>query len=72
VPETAQENMAAFKAAIDQYMIDQGNATPPGEVCSSWLSIFDPNCNTMGTALAVGGAILGALLLFNLTGGRRR
>lgn len=71
VPQTAQENMAAFKASIDQYMANQGNATPPDTSCSSWASIFDPNCNTWGTALAIGGAIVGALLLFNMTGGRR-
>lgn len=71
VPETAAENQARFKAAIDQYMNEQGDRTPPDTVCSSWASIFDPNCNTMGTALAIGGAVVGTLLLFNLFGGRR-
>ena len=71
VPQTAQDDMAAFKKVIDQYMIDQGNATPPDTSCSSWASIFDPNCNSWGTVLAIGGAVVGALLLVNLTGGRR-
>ena len=72
VPETAQENMARFKSTIDQYMNQQGDLTPPDTVCNSWASVFDPNCSTLGTALAVGGAVLGALLLFNISGGRRR
>lgn len=60
VPETAQENQARYKAGIDQYMEEQGQRTPPDDFMTKY-----------GTALAIGGAVLGALLLFNATGGRR-
>jgi hypothetical protein len=60
VPETSGENMARFKTSVTQFFNEQGERTPPTDFMSQY-----------GTYLAVGGAIVGALLLLNATGGRR-
>ncbi len=60
VPETPGENMNRFKASVNQFFDEQGQRTPPTDFMSQY-----------GTALAVGGAVVGALLLLNVTGRRR-
>lgn len=65
---TAAENMAALKAQIQAFLDAQPPADDP---CSHWYSMFNSDCNDLGNYLAIGGAIVGALLLVNLTGGRR-
>lgn len=72
VPQTAQANMAAFKATIDQYMNQQGEATPPPPPpdCTAWYSFFNPACGG-GSVLpwVVGG--VAAVFLLGMMGGRR-
>jgi hypothetical protein len=60
VPETAQENMTRYKALVDQFMNDVGTKNPPTDFWSKY-----------GTVLAIAGAVVGALVLYKGTGGRR-
>jgi len=73
VPQTAQANMTAFKATIDQYMSQQGEATPPPPPpdCTTWYSFLNPDCgggSFLPWALA---GVVGVLLIGSMLGGRR-
>ena len=58
VPETADQNMARYRALVADFMTQQGQRTPPSVTPAGWL-----------LPLVIGAAVLGGLVLF---GGHRR
>ena len=63
VPETAQESQTAIADKLQNFFSGLDTQVNPAP---------DPNAFPWSTVLAVGGAVVGALLLLNVTGGRRR
>jgi hypothetical protein len=64
IPQSPGQNMADFKASVDTFMRQQGEATPPAAVdCTSWYSIFSPACNQWGDVALAGAAVLAAFLV---------
>jgi len=70
-PQSPQENMTDFRAAVDQFMKEQGNRTPPSDPCGHWFSIFDSTCpggsGWLGAALAIGAVVGGLMLVKGVT-----
>lgn len=71
VPQTAAENMATAKAALDQYFAKVGDVNPPAD-CTPWYSFLNPACGGGGSIVpwAVAG-VVGLLLVGSMLGGRR-